>query len=373
MYAFVAVSAVVPSLLLIWYFHSRDVYPEPKKVVLATFGLSVLSVVPVLITALPVKLLLVDKITNPWAGGAAGAFLTAAIPEEFFKFVVVFWYASRHKEFDEPMDGIVYGVVGSLGFATLENVMYSMQGGMVVAIMRAVSAVPGHAFLGAIMGYYIGQYRFPPTEDSRGNLFKALFWPIVLHGLYDWPLLSVGRIKEAELYEGDTLGYVVLALMASAVVVLLVEWVWAIKVTRRLRRDQQDQVAREAQLAKLEPKPEVSVEPAQPLVPTPAPASPMAAVPVPKEPVASSTKWTTTKGSPLGPILMTLGVLMASFGGLVVLGMGVAWANGDLDLSLEVALTTTLVIGLIPLALGVWAFVGGLNKLPKKIPPEATQ
>ena len=30
-------SAVTPSLLLLWYFHSRDHHPEPRGVLLATF------------------------------------------------------------------------------------------------------------------------------------------------------------------------------------------------------------------------------------------------------------------------------------------------------------------------------------------------
>jgi len=35
-------SAVIPSLLLMWYFHARDLFREPAKVLWATFGLGVL-------------------------------------------------------------------------------------------------------------------------------------------------------------------------------------------------------------------------------------------------------------------------------------------------------------------------------------------
>ena len=58
------------------------------------------------------------------------------------------------KEFDELMDGIVYGAVASLGFATLENIMYCIDGGLSVVAIRALTAVPAHASFGAIMGYY---------------------------------------------------------------------------------------------------------------------------------------------------------------------------------------------------------------------------
>jgi RsiW-degrading membrane proteinase PrsW (M82 family) len=90
------------------------------------------------------------------------AFLSAAVPEEFFKWLIVVLYCARHKEFDEPMDGLVYGAVASLGFATFENVVYvwvsevSTQAGLQVALARGLTAVPMHASLGAIMGYFVG-------------------------------------------------------------------------------------------------------------------------------------------------------------------------------------------------------------------------
>ena len=81
----------------------------------------------------------------------------AAIPEEFVKLAILVGYNMRHHAFDEPMDGIVYGVVASLGFATLENMLFVFEGGISVAVSRAFTAVPLHAFVGAIMGYYVGR------------------------------------------------------------------------------------------------------------------------------------------------------------------------------------------------------------------------
>ena len=43
-FALLAVSAIVPSLLLVWYFHARDVYPEPPRVLWTTFGLGILVI-----------------------------------------------------------------------------------------------------------------------------------------------------------------------------------------------------------------------------------------------------------------------------------------------------------------------------------------
>lgn len=129
-YAFTAVSAVVPSMLLLWFFHSRDTFREPGRVVWATFGFGVLAIIPVLVVAAPFAIALdAAHLPYPLVVGLVSAFITAGFPEELFKYSVLVLYAGRHQEFDEPMDGIVYGVAASLGFATLENILYTAQGG----------------------------------------------------------------------------------------------------------------------------------------------------------------------------------------------------------------------------------------------------
>jgi RsiW-degrading membrane proteinase PrsW (M82 family) len=360
-YAFVAVSAVVPSLLLIWYFHSRDIYPEPAKVVWTTFGLSVLTVIPVLVVALPVAMLFADPIENAYVGGLATAFLAAAIPEEIFKFLVVYFYAMRHEEFDEPMDGIVYGVVGSLGFATLENVLYTVQGGLTVAIARAVTAVPCHAFLGAIMGYFIGQARFNEGKKRWVMLTSALFWPILLHGLYDFPLMTMKRLRAGSTgVEALSLG-----LLGATLAVLIVEAVWAFRVTRRLRREQKelDRATQAEATLQAAPKGAAPAAPAAAAVAA-SPAAP--AAPAGAAAAAPSDPWAVQKTPPLAPVFMGLGGLLSSAGGLVVLGVAFAFLAGGVDSGdvFNVALGT-LIIGGLPLVVGIVLFRSGMRRLPR--------
>jgi len=153
---------VVPSFLLLAYFRERDLNPEPARMLWRTFGWGVAMCLPVIPVELAVGRLIAPLATLPYVHGLAHALLGAAVPEELFKFAVVVLVCMRSSEFDEPMDGIVYGAVASLGFATLENLFYVVgdEHSLRVAIMRAVTAVPGHAFMGAIMGYYAGQARF---------------------------------------------------------------------------------------------------------------------------------------------------------------------------------------------------------------------
>ena len=52
------------------------------------------------------------------------AFWGAAIPEEAAKLLMLWLVLRRNRHFDENMDGIVYAVCVSLGFAAVENVEY---------------------------------------------------------------------------------------------------------------------------------------------------------------------------------------------------------------------------------------------------------
>ena len=70
-------------------------------------------------------------------------------------------------EFDEPMDGVVYGVAVALGFATLENFLFVTRLGLGVAWLRALFAVPAHALFGATMGYYAGRTKFDRGRRAR--------------------------------------------------------------------------------------------------------------------------------------------------------------------------------------------------------------
>ena len=126
--AFTMVGAIVPAVLLLRYFYRRDLNPEPRGVLIKTFLLGVLIVMPVILVGLPLRLWCPYG-ASPVYFGLYCAFLYAAVPEEFFKFLVVTRYSARNPAFDEPMDGVVYGAAASLGFAAFENMVYVAGGG----------------------------------------------------------------------------------------------------------------------------------------------------------------------------------------------------------------------------------------------------
>ena len=83
------------------------------------------------------------------------AFFSSAGVEEAVKFLFLFFLIWGNRNFNEPLDGIVYGVFVSLGFAWAENVIYvthPILGGYETAFARALLSVPGHGLFSVRMG-----------------------------------------------------------------------------------------------------------------------------------------------------------------------------------------------------------------------------
>ena len=93
-------------------------------------------------------------------------------------------------EFNCQYDGVVYAVFVSLGFALWENISYVMMYGFGTAIVRAVTAIPGHACFGVFMGVFYGiakrcDYRRSVSGSSFFR-YMAILVPALLHGAYDY-------------------------------------------------------------------------------------------------------------------------------------------------------------------------------------------
>lgn len=182
------VLATAPVLIILVYVYIRDKYDrEPLGLLLKTLLAGALTVIPVVLV-------------NSWLEGykvhftglqqvGYVAFVVAALVEEFFKFIALYFIIWRNIEFNEKYDGIVYAVFVSLGFALVENIMYVVNYGETTGYMRALTAVPAHALFGVTMGYY---FAFAKFSKKRNNyyLFMALFMPVLLHGIYDFLLMT---------------------------------------------------------------------------------------------------------------------------------------------------------------------------------------
>ena len=118
------------------------------------------------------------------------AFFVVGFGEELFKFLALMFVAFPRENFNEPFDGIVYSVMIGLGFASLENIIYVFEGGIGVAFLRTLTAVPMHAAFAIIMGYYVGKAKFQNSDRRNETAIIGLGWAIFFHGAYDFCLFQ---------------------------------------------------------------------------------------------------------------------------------------------------------------------------------------
>ncbi len=187
--------SIIPAIILLIYFDKQDKGErEPMKLkwrvfwwgVIATFFAAVIELT--MMTGF--DYFEFTQKSQPVLYAFVSAFIVAALVEEGLKLWVVKTQVYNEKKFNEVMDGITYAIIASLGFATLENIMYVLSGGLTLAFIRALISVPAHALFSGIMGYYIGLSRFAPTPKKRLLLLKGLLIGIFYHGLFNFILLA---------------------------------------------------------------------------------------------------------------------------------------------------------------------------------------
>ncbi|MDC3262800.1 PrsW family glutamic-type intramembrane protease [Pelagibacterales bacterium] len=191
-----SIASLIPVLIILFYVYKKDRFPEPPRIVFITFALGVATIFPILMIIPLIEGFAenLNLFTEP--GHFYFAFIRAALLEEIFKWLVIIYYCAKLNELNEPMDALVYGVAASLGFAAFENFEYvtgslqdSVELASSVAWLRAFTAVPLHAMCGAIMGYFLIKAIFI-IKNKNINLFLSLFAPVIIHGLYDYILMS---------------------------------------------------------------------------------------------------------------------------------------------------------------------------------------
>ena len=180
--------AIIPAAIIILGIYLSDRHDrEPFKVLLFTYILGALSVIPSIIVE---EILIGFNIFPSILGAFYNAFIVAGFTEEYFKRLVVLKYAYKTKYFNEKLDGIVYCVFSTMGFATVENIIYVAYR-YTIGLYRGIFSVPAHAVFGITMGYYLSLAKFDLNLDRKKmNMRKSLYIPIIMHGIFDFILMA---------------------------------------------------------------------------------------------------------------------------------------------------------------------------------------
>jgi RsiW-degrading membrane proteinase PrsW (M82 family) len=184
----ILIISLAPVLIIGGYIWFRDRYErEPLRVLVFSLLAGALIVIPVVFVE--------EFISQPaeylddLPAAAWKAFAVAGFTEEIFKYLALFLLFWKSREFNDKFDGIVYATFISLGFAGVENILYVFSEGYTTGLVRAFTAVPAHAVFGITMGFYFGIAKFYPKK-RKYMIFMAFFLPFLLHGIYDFILMT---------------------------------------------------------------------------------------------------------------------------------------------------------------------------------------
>lgn len=238
--------ALIPVLLLIIYINRKDkMSPEPVWQLIRAFLLGLLSAPLSFAVSVPSEILgLYSHDVVTVADAIRISFFGAAIPEEAAKLFILWLVVRRNKYFDEKMDGIVYAVCVSMGFAAFENVLYlfgNVEDYMSVGISRAITALPAHFCFGIIMGYYYSLAKFEHKNKMKNKTMTFLA-PVIAHGIYDSILFATTALTVYISIESEEAAVIIgLILMMIFIYFCIKMWKSAHrKIKEHIERDKSD-------------------------------------------------------------------------------------------------------------------------------------
>jgi len=213
---------ILPVLFWACYHYYKDRHlPEPVSLLLVAFALGVGSYYlgMLMYQALGLVGLRFDAYqlaeTN-MPGLVAYAILAIGLIEELAKMTPFVLIIIHFKEFDEPIDGIIYASFIALGFSAVENIQYLQFVTPVEAWARGFAGPVIHIVFASIWGYYIGRAYLCKKPLGR-TIVAALAFTAILHGLYD--VIAIAMPAPA-------------LPMAAALIVSI--WLWRLRLIRDL-------------------------------------------------------------------------------------------------------------------------------------------
>ncbi len=196
---FLIVAAVVPAFfLMIRAYRSDRLEKEPPSLLWSLALAGVFSALIALVVERILGRILDAAVPQGTLYDVLLYFGVVAFGEEGAKYFMLRRRTWRSPEFNCQYDGVVYAVFVSLGFALWENISYVMHYGFSTALVRAVTAIPGHACFGVFMGVFYGlakrRFNEGGAAGSKALRILAVIVPALLHGTYDYIASTDGSI-----------------------------------------------------------------------------------------------------------------------------------------------------------------------------------
>jgi hypothetical protein len=186
--------AIVPSALWLGFFYQQDrLEPEPKTRVAAVFVLAALLADVFLRRVVsdwfqPSQWASRDSVTSLLA-----SILIIAATSQLIIYLAVRLLVYDSEEFDERMDGIIYGTVAGLGVATVSNLYFVLANDGVAlgpGVVQTATTALAQASFGGLQGWFMAEAKFEHKPGWWVPLGFAL--TTLLNGVFSWLIGEVG-------------------------------------------------------------------------------------------------------------------------------------------------------------------------------------
>lgn len=187
---FTLIFASIPSILWLVFFLREDMHPEPKRLILYTFGAGAFVSIFVLV----IQYIFQQSVLG-FGGNVIVMIMGLAFIEELFKFFSARWAVERDKAFDEPVDAMIYMIVAALGFATIENLFVLGNSLSVISteslsivgttlILRFIGATLLHTVSSALVGFYWAKGKL--LQKKTRYIVFGIFLGTLVHGIFNY-------------------------------------------------------------------------------------------------------------------------------------------------------------------------------------------
>jgi len=201
------VGGFLPTIFWLWFWlHEDKKKPEPMRLVMKTFIVGGFFVVAAFLLE---KLIapsanLADQILDayqtsfsPWLILAVGWPLIAwALIEEFVKYAAAYVAALKNKNFDEPIDAMIYMITAALGFAAVENFLFllnvlhtdnfALSSFLLTGNLRFLGATLLHTVTSAILGAGLSFSFYQTKRFKFLSVIFGLLTATALHALFNF-------------------------------------------------------------------------------------------------------------------------------------------------------------------------------------------
>lgn len=193
-------AGLAPSIFWLMFYLKKDSHPEPNLMILKIFFWGMLSALPAIFIEKGISEELKIFTFSPFWVLIINNILAVALVEELLKYLVVRGEILHDKEFDEPVDAMIYMIISGLGFAASENILVLLQVGKVlplhqtvgILVLRFIGATFLHALCSGIIGFFLAYSLLKYKKDSLRLVGAGMIASIGLHGLYNFFIIEGG-------------------------------------------------------------------------------------------------------------------------------------------------------------------------------------